>query len=187
VLASAWLGVISMPERSWSAGCGFVERRRGGDGLAYGLGVHLPLVGHGVLSPGDLGLMPPGLGLSLAIQMRYPVDLVLRGDFLWFLRQERDRLAMHAGLAGVRVAPARSSPLSLTALAGYGIAYRPAPGNVDSGPVLDVGLSWDFAREHQAGLYVGAHGRFGLSSDNRDLGAVFLSLGLEARSDAYTW
>jgi hypothetical protein len=125
--------------------------------------------------------------LSLAIQMRYPVDLVLRSDFLWFLRQERDRLAMHTGLAGLRVAPARSSELSLTALAGYGIAYAPRPGNVDSGPVLDIGVSWDFAREREGGLYIGAHGRFGLSSENRDLGALFLSLGLEVRNEAYTW
>ncbi|HWN68683.1 MAG TPA: hypothetical protein VNM90_13695, partial [Haliangium sp.] len=187
VLASVSLGLTSKPEGSWGAGCDFVERPEGGYDLAYGLGVHLPLVGYGVSSPGDLGVMPPGLGLSLAIQMRYPVDLVLRSDFLWFLRQERDRLAMHTGLAGLRVAPARSSALSLTALAGYAVAYRPTPSNIDSGPVLDVGVSWDFAREHGGGLYVGAHGRFGLSSGNRDLGAVFLSVGLEVRNRTYTW
>jgi hypothetical protein len=188
VLASVWLGVVSTPERSWGAGCSSVERPRRGDGRGYGLGVHLPLVGAGIAAlGGDLGVMPPGLGLSLAIQMRYPVDLVLRGDFLWFLRQERDRLAMHTGLAGLRVAPARSFELSFTALAGYAVAYRPVPSNIDSGPVLDLGVSWDFARERGGGLYLGAHGRFGLSSDNRDLGALFLSLGLEVRNDAYTW
>jgi hypothetical protein len=188
VLASVWLGVVSTPERSWGAGCDFVERRRDDDGPGLGLGVHLPLVGAGISAlGGDLGVMPPGLGLSLAIQMRYPVDLILRGDFLWFLRQERDRLAMHTGLAGLRVAPARKFELSFTALAGYAIAYRPTPSNIDSGPVLDLGVSWDFARERKGGLYLGAHGRFGLSSDNRDLGALFLSLGLEVRNDAYAW
>jgi hypothetical protein len=185
ILASAWLGVISKPERSWGAGCGFVENDDGKDTFAYGLGVHLPLVGHGVIS--DVGLMPPGLGLSLAMQVRYPVDVLLRGDFLWFLRQERDRLAMHTLLAGVRLARARTSALGFTALAGYGIAYRPRPGNIASGPVVDLGVSWDFAREAKGGLYLGMHGRFGVSPDNNELRAIFLSAGLEARSNAYKW
>lgn len=183
VLASASLGMGSMPARSWGAGCDFVEREPE-PGFPLALGVHLPLMGYGA---SDLGAMAPGLGLSLAIPIRAPVDLVLRGDLLWFLRQERDRLAMHTGLAGLRLAMPRATALGFTALAGYGIAYRPTPSNIDSGPVMDLGLSWDFARERKGGLYLGAHGRFGLSSGNRDLLGIFLAAGLEFRSSTYPW
>jgi hypothetical protein len=183
VLASASLGMGTLPARSWGAGCDFVEREPE-PGFPLALGVHLPLMGYGA---SDLGVMTPGLGLSLAIPLRPPVDLLLHGDLLWFLRQERDRLAMHTGLAGLRLAMPRATALAFTALAGYGIAYRPTPGNIDSGPVMDLGLSWDFAREREGGLYLGAHGRFGLASGNRDLLAILLAVRMEFRSSSYPW
>jgi hypothetical protein len=183
VLASASLGAGSTPARSWGAGCSFVEPDDGPE-LPYAVGIHLPVLGYG---GADLGAMPPGLGLSLAIPLRYPLDVMLRGDLLWFLRQGRDRLAMHTGLAGLRLAMPRTTPLAFTALAGYGVAYRPTPSNIDSGPVMDLGVSWDFARERQGGLYVGVHGRFGLAAENRDLFAIFLAAEMELRTRAYPW
>jgi hypothetical protein len=183
VLASASLGVGTIPARSWGAGCDFVEREPAPT-FPLALAVQLPLMGYGA---SELGAMPPGIGLSLAIPIRPPVELMLRGDLLWFLRQERDRLAMHTGLAGLRLALPRATALAFTALAGYGIAYRPTPSNIDSGPVMDLGLSWDFAREREGGLYLGAHGRFGLASGNRDLLAFFLAAGVEFRSGSYPW
>ena len=71
-------------------------------------------------------------------------------------------------------------------MGGYTHHAGTTPTRVGSGPILDVGVAWGGqGREGAANLRL--HGRFGLTSDNADYRAVFLSAGFEYRLDPRRW
>ncbi|HEU4612368.1 MAG TPA: hypothetical protein VFS15_09840, partial [Kofleriaceae bacterium] len=69
---------------------------------------------------------------------------------------------------------------------GYDHVATTTAAPIQSGAVADASLGLG-AQGADGAAYLRLHGRFGLTDDNRELRAVFLSLGLEWRLDRNRW
>ncbi len=154
------------------------------------IGLDFPITGAAL--GGDLGLLATGLALEAFLHMTPSLDATVRADLLLYPGEERDRVIHQAVLGGLRIdhmTPGkRSSGVGFftTLMGGYthsaGFAGTPA----GSGPIVDLGFGWGAqGREGAANLRL--HGRFGVSPDNFDYRAIFLSGALELRFDPDKW
>jgi hypothetical protein len=154
-----------------------------------GLGFDIPLIGYGLSS--ELGVMTPGIGVELLWHLTKSVDAVARADFLYFPGQERDRTIHQAGLAGIRIDHGAKkrwehTGFHTTLMAGYTQHSGITPTSTGSGPVADLGFGWGVQAD-EAAAYARLHGRFGISEDNLDYRALFLSIGFEVHFDPRSW
>ena len=86
------------------------------------------------------------------------------------------------GVGGSRPPSGRRAQAPWNGLpSGYGANQTTGPTEIGAGAVGDVGLVYQFDDYDEGGFQIGAHGRSGLSPDNRRMRAVFLTVGLEAR------
>lgn len=156
----------------------------------FAIGLDIPITG--AAFGGDLGLLATGLAIETFFHMTPSLDATARADLLLYPGEERDRVIHQAVLGGLRIdhmTPGkRSSGVGFftTLMGGYthsaGFAGTPA----GSGPIVDVAFGWGAqGREGAANLRL--HGRFGVSPDNFDYRAVFLSGAVELRFDPDRW
>jgi hypothetical protein len=137
-----------------------------------GLGLHAIVTGWGFAR--GLGVMLPGAALELPVYVGWPVVPVLRVDFLWFPGIDGPAVTTQSTLAGLEYYRLGELPLGLSALGGYTIAYGSSPRVADGGPIADGGV-WYWL--DSLGFHLGVHARIGLVDVNRDLRAIYLSLG----------
>jgi hypothetical protein len=175
----------SVPPYSDETDCGGAAAARS---TPLALGFDFPLVGYGISS--ELGYMVPGLGLEAAWHVTHAVDLLARGDLLVYPGYNRDRVLHQALLAGIRIDHDHKkgdiSGFFTTVMAGYthGIGFTPT--SVGDGPIGEVSFAWG-GQGADGAAYLRLHLRSGLSSDNLDYRAVFLSFGGELRLDPSRW
>ena len=153
------------------------------------LGMDFPLIGYGISS--ELGLVVPSLGVEIAWKLTRKLDVLTRGDLLWYPGHDRDRVIHQAVLAGMRIdhaARRRREELGFftTVMGGYSHGAGFTPTSTGSGPIGDVSLGWGI-QSSEATAYFRLHGRFGVSPDNFDYRAIFLSGGFELRLDPRRW
>jgi hypothetical protein len=154
------------------------------------LGLDIPFTGAAL--GGDLGLLATGLALEAFFHMTPSLDATARADLLVYPGEERDRVIHQAVLGGLRIdhlTPGkRSSGVGFftTLMGGYthsaGFATTPA----GSGPIVDVAFGWG-AQAREGAANIRLHGRFGVSPDNFDYRAIFLSGAVELRFDPDKW
>ena len=138
-----------------------------------------------------VGYITPSFGLEAALHLHHRFDAIVRADLLDMPRGDGDR-ALHSGLlAGGRVdlssdAAADRIGWFVTLAGGYDHVATTTSAAIQSGLVADASLGWGLQGADGAAS-VRLHGRFGLTEANRDLRAVFLSLGLEWRLDRDRW
>ena len=153
------------------------------------LGFEYEMLGWGLSS--DHGLMATGIGLELAWYLTSRLDAIAHADLLLYPGYERERTIHQAGLAGLRLTHARrtdddDTEFFTTAMGGYTHGAGIEPSTTGSGPIGDLAMGWGIqSPEGAANLRL--HVRFGLSPDNVDYRAVFLSFGLELRFDPRSW
>jgi hypothetical protein len=154
------------------------------------LGFDVPFGGYGASS--QLGYLATGLGIEALWYLSPSWDLVARGDVLVFPGGDRDRVLHHAALAGVRIDHgARGKRRSrtgwfTTVMAGYSHGAGVTPTTVGSGPIADLALGWGF-QDREGGAFVRLHGRLGVSPDNLDYRAIWISGGFELRLEPDRW
>lgn len=173
------------PQYYYGAGCSHVEQAAPSSRAAIALDI--PLSGwaqHG-------GYITPGFGLEGALHLHSRFDALLRADLLVMPNGDGDRSLHQSVLAGGRLDRSSDSHGTRTGLfttlaAGYDFVAAPSSSTIRSGPIVDVSLGWGAQASDGAG-YVRVHGRFGVTPNNQDLRAVFLSAGLELRLDRRSW
>jgi hypothetical protein len=154
------------------------------------LGFELPLTGYGLAD--ELGYLATGFAIEGIWKLTSAFDAMTRADVLWFPGDQHDRVIHQAVLAGVRIDHSPRTGHSWntgffsTVLAGYSLGALLTPTTTGSGPIMDVSFAWGAQASELAG-YMRLHGRFGISPDNVDYRAVFLSLGFEMRFDPRRW
>jgi hypothetical protein len=174
------------PNMNYGAGCGHETR----DTTKWALAFDLPLFGYGLSS--NLDYVVPGFGLEGAYHLGGMFDLMTRVDLLDIPNSDRDRTIYQSVLAGGRFdfmpdreTGTRTGFLS-TLMVGYSHAATVEPTTAGSGPVLDASIGWG-GQASDGGGFIRLHGRFGLTPDNADARAIFLSAGLEYRLDRRKW
>lgn len=186
VLAHVGFVVGAGPSFSYGAGCGIETKAV----TKLALALDVPLFGFGLSSALDYSL--PGFGLEAAYHLAKAFDVTARADLLMFPNGDRDRTLYHSVLAGGRFDLGGDSKQSTrtgffsTVMAGYAFAAGTEPTTAGSGPVADASVGWG-GQGDDGMAYLRLHGRFGLSPDNVDARAVFLSAGLELRLDRRQW
>ena len=191
----AHVGVVggALPVRERSGNCDARGRpishdRRRSTRLA--IGFDTPLVGYGLTS--ELGYLTPGVGAELLWTIVPKLDVLVRGDLLLFPGDDRERTIHQAALAGIRIDHGRRKRYSettgffTTVMSGYSHAAGIMPRKTGSGPVGDLSLGWGM-QSGEAAAYFRLHTRFGISRDNFDYRAIFLSGGFEIRFDPRRW
>lgn len=174
------------PNLDYGAGCGQDKR----DSTNWAIAFDLPLFGYGLSSKLDYAV--PGFGLEGAYHLGGMFDLMTRVDLLDIPNSNRDRTLYQTVLAGGRIdfmpdeeRGTRTGFLT-TLMVGYSHAATVEPTTAGSGPVLDASVGWG-GQGDDGGAFVRLHGRFGLTPENADARAVFLSAGLEYRLDRRKW
>ncbi len=149
------------------------------------IGFDLPLLGYGISS--ELGVQASGFGIEALWHLTRRFDLATHADLLYFPGYERERVIHQAALGGLRVdhAPGKKTGWFTTFMAGYTHAAGITP-TAGTGAVGDVSIGWG-AQDSDGAAYFRLHGRFGISSDNTDYRALFISGGFELRFDSKTW
>ncbi len=152
----------------------------------FALGLDFPLSGYGI---SNLGYITPGIGVEGLWHLSKSFDALARADLLLFPGDERDRVIHQAVLAGFRIDHGKyrwGTGFFTTIAAGYTHEAGLSPSDTDSGPIADVSLAWG-NRDAEGAGYVRLHARIGLTSENVDYFAIFLSGGLELRFDKNRW
>ena len=174
------------PSMDYGAGCGNETRSE----TKWAIAFDLPLFGYGLSS--KLDYVVPGFGLEGAYHLDGMFDMMTRVDLLDIPNSDRDRALYQSVLAGGRMdfMPAKESGsrtgFLTTLMVGYSHAATVEPTSAGSGPVLDASLGWG-GQGDDGGGFIRLHGRFGLTPENADARAVFLSAGLEYRLDRRKW
>jgi hypothetical protein len=186
VVAHVGFLVGAGPNMNYGAGCGNETRSE----TKWAIAFDLPLFGYGLSS--KLDYVVPGFGLEGAYHLGGMFDLMTRVDLLDIPNSDRDRAIYQSVLAGGRIdfMPDRETGTRTgfltTLMVGYSHAATVEPTTAGSGPVLDASLGWG-GQGDDGGGFIRLHGRFGLTPDNADARAVFLSAGLEYRLDRRKW
>ena len=118
--------------------------------------------------------MLPGAAIELPVLLAGPLAAVARYDVLWFPALDAPAFIAQTVLGGLQYLRLGALPVGIGALVGYAMVDGKTPRVVDGGAVADGGL-WYWLDD--LGVHLGLHGRFGLTSDNQDLRAVYASLG----------
>ncbi len=173
------------PQYSYAAGCPSVEHRARGS--AWAAAMDIPLSGWAT----DIGYVTPSFGLEALLHLHHRFDALLRADLLDMPSGDRDRALHSSALAGGRVDLSSDHAAErfgwfATIAAGYDHVATTTSAPIQSGAVADASLGLGIQASDGA-AYLRLHGRFGLTDDNRDLRAVFLSFGLEWRLDRSRW
>jgi len=152
------------------------------------LGVDIPLLGWGFAS--ELGYAAPGLGFEALWRLAHRFDAFARADLLVYPGYNRERTLHQAVLAGIRFDHGKrrhKETRFFSALAGgYSIAAGTTPTSVGSGPIVDLSLGWGLLDE-EGSAYLRLHVRAGVSPDNEDYRAIFISGGGEIHFDPHRW
>jgi hypothetical protein len=187
VLAHVGVVVGAGPNFDYAAGCGRDDK----DASKLALALDIPLFGYGLTSALDYSV--PGFGLEAAYHVSHYVDALAHADVMVFPNGDRERALYQTTLAGARfdlLAPKRSSELRTgfftTLMAGYSFAATTEPTKAGSGPVGEASVGWG-AEGDDGFVYLRLHGRVGLTPDNIDASAMFLSGGVELRMDRRQW
>jgi hypothetical protein len=69
---------------------------------------------------------------------------------------------------------------------GYDHVATTSSDPIQSGPVVEASIGYGMQKS-DGGAWLRVHGRFGVSPDNSDLRAYFLSFGTEFRLDRNRW
>jgi hypothetical protein len=174
------------PNMDDGGGCGHETR----DTTKWAIAFDLPLFGYGLSS--KLDYIVPGFGLEGAYHLGGMFDVMTRVDLLDIPNSNRDRTLYQSVLAGGRFdfMPDRETGTRTgfltTLMVGYSHAATVESTTAGSGPVLDASVGWG-GQGDDGGGFIRVHGRFGLTPDNADARAVFLSAGLEYRLDRRKW
>jgi hypothetical protein len=156
----------------------------------FAIGMDFPTGGYGLTK--KLGYMAPGIGAEVLFHAAASFDLLARADLLLFPGDERDRVIHQAVMAGIRIDNSHhrhhseSTGFFTTIAGGYTHGAALVDSTVASGPVVDVALGWGL-RDAEAGANLRLHGRFGVSPDNFDYRAIFISGGFELHFDPSKW
>jgi hypothetical protein len=144
----------------------------------WAFGFDFPLTGVGIDS--QLGYLATGLAFELVWHAPRRIDLVTRADMLYYPGYGRDRVIHTAALGGVRIPLNRqwSGHWSVMALGGYQHGAALVDTTVGSGPLAELALRWSIDAGDTR-----LHLRKGLGDDNKDLIALFLSIGFEIDLD----
>jgi hypothetical protein len=137
-----------------------------------GLGLHAIVTGWGFAE--HLGPMLPGAAIELPVSFGGPLAPVARYDFLWFPGVDASAFVAQTVLGGLEYLQIAELPIGCGVLLGYSMVGGPSPRTVDGGPVVDGGAWYWLDR---LGLHLGLNGRFGLTEQNRDLRALYVSIG----------
>jgi len=152
------------------------------------IGIDMPFGGYGFAT--DLGYLGTGLGFEAVWNLTKSLDVATRADLLVFPGDERDRVIHTAVLAGLRIDHGERQRSRIgffsTLMAGYTHGAGFTPTTTGTGPVADVSLGWG-GQDREGAAFLRLHGRFGLSPDNYDYRALFLSAGFELRFDGKYW
>lgn len=188
--ALAWfaLGFGGGPQYSYGAGCDFV-RSDPSTSIPFAIGIHAILSGWGLAD--ELGYLVPGLAIEVPYYLRYPVDAVARWDFQVYPAGDRDAEVHQSGLLGARVAiPIAGEQSTQHLLAqvqlGYSLVTGTEPRDIESGPIVDAGAGYALLTARE-GLFARVHARFGIGGDNRDLAAIYVTVGGEMKNAARRW
>jgi hypothetical protein len=158
------------------------------DSSRLGLGVDLPLIGWGFSS--ELGAIAPGLGFEALWRLANRFDVFARADLLLYPGYNRERTLHQAVLAGVRFDHGErrhKETRFFSAIAGgYSVGAELTPTSVGSGPIVDLSLGWGLLDE-EGSAYLRLHVRAGVSPDNEDYRAIFISGGGELHFDPHRW
>lgn len=188
VLVHAGFAFGAGPTLDVGSGCDSDDDKR--DTTRWALALDLPLFGYGLSN--KLDYVVPGFGLEGAYHASSLFDVMVRADLLDLPNGERDRAIYSALLAGGRFDFAPKTQKSTTTgffttlMVGYAHAATVTPTTAGSGPVLDAGVGWG-GQGDDGGAFVRVHGRFGLTPENADARAIFLSGTLELRLDRRKW
>lgn len=186
VLVHAGFLVGGSPRVAYGSGCGQEER----SSTKWALALDLPLFGYGLAS--QLDYIVPGFGIEAVYHATSPFDVVVRADVLDIPNSDRDRTIFSSALAGGRYDMSADTDkgtrtgLFAALLVGYSHAATVDPSTAGSGPIADASLGWGGQGDDGA-AFLRIHGRFGLTPDNADARAIFLSAGLEYRLDRRKW
>lgn len=181
------LGIIigAAPEPRVGPDC---EADHGSRSSRLALGFDMSFGGYGF--PKQLGALIPGIGIEALWNLTKHVDLATRADLLVFPGDERDSVIHSAALAGLRVDHGSRGRSTIgffsTVMLGYTHGAGFTPTTSGTGPVTDVSVGWG-GQDRDGAAYLRLHGRFGISPDNVDYRAVFLSAGFELRFDGTYW
>jgi hypothetical protein len=137
-----------------------------------GLGLHAIVTGWGFAE--HTGPMLPGVAIELPVLLVLPLAAVVRYDVLWFPALDAPGFVAQTVLGGLQWLRMGPLPIGMGGLFGYAVVDGTVPRVVDGGPVVDGGV-WYWLDD--LGVHLGVNGRFGVSDRNRDLRAVYLSLG----------
>lgn len=155
-----------------------------------GIGLDIALGGYGVAE--ELGYIPTGLALEAMWRLIPRLDAITRLDLLLYPGDERERVIHQAALAGLRINEKSTKRYSeetgffAIVMGGYTHSAGLTPTTAGSGPITDVAIGWGIHGAEGAANFR-LHGRFGLSPDNFDYRAIFLSGGLELHLDPKSW
>jgi hypothetical protein len=188
-MALAHIGFLSgsSPDYHDETDCGAESASRA---TRLAVGFDFPMGGYGFSS--QLGYLVPGVGVEALWHLTPAFDIITHADLLIYPGYERDRAIHQAVLAGLRIDHGKhprsewTTGYFTTVMAGYSLGAVLTPSTTGSGPVTDVSFAWG-GQGPEGAAYVRLHGRFGLSSDNSDYRALFLSLGFELRLDPRVW
>ena len=152
------------------------------------LGLDIPLGGYGISK--EHGLLATGLAIEGAWHLSRRFDAMVRGDILVFPGDDRERTIHQAGLAGLRydhtTKKRHDTGFSSTWMVGYSHGAGITPTQAGSGMVGDVSLGWG-AQDDDFAAGIRIHARFGITPDNEEYRAIFLSGGFEIRLDPDKW
>ena len=152
----------------------------------FALALDLPLAGYAI---SNLGYMATGIGIEGLWHLSKSLDALARADLLLFTGDDRDRVIHQALLAGFRWDHGKykwGTGFFTTLAAGYTHEAGLSPSETDSGPIGDISFAWG-GRAAEGAAYLRLHGRIGLTSENVDYLAIFLSGGVELRFDPRRW
>jgi hypothetical protein len=179
--------VGASPHVEYGKGCGRDEER---SPSRLALALDIPLFGYGLSK--QLDYIVPSFGIESAYYVSSYFDVIVRGDLLVVPGTDRDRTIYHSLLAGGRIdlgghtGKGQRSGFFATLATGYAWAAVTTPTTAGSGPVVDASIGWG-AQGNDGMAYLRIHGRFGVTPDNYDARAIFLSGGMELRLDRKRW
>jgi hypothetical protein len=137
-----------------------------------GLGLHAIAGGWGFSE--HLGPILPGVAIELLVSLAGPLAAVVRYDALWFPGLEASAIVAQTVLGGLQYLRVAQLPFGFGAMLGHAVAAGTAPRVAEGGPIVDGG-GWYWLDD--LGLHLGLHGRVGVAPQNRELRAVYVSLG----------
>jgi hypothetical protein len=152
------------------------------------IGFDIPLGGYGISK--EHGLLAGGLAIEGAWHVSRRFDILTRGDILVFPGDDRERVIHQAVLAGIRydhtTKRRHDTGFFSTWMVGYSHGAGITPSEAGTGMVGDVSLGWG-AEDDDFAAGIRLHGRFGITPDNEEYRAIFLSGGFEIRLDPDKW